>query len=123
MTSGGNDGFNGSSPTAIQIADAIIDRQRDRLTGGVQKFTGTATNQLAVPGGTRGNLVAISDTGGGLVQFTTDGSNPTNNAGANRGEATGPYLAVNLKNVDLSQLRFNATSNAGDYTVYYEIYS
>ena len=97
--------------------------QRSSVVGCVEKFSGSAVEQLSVPAGQRGNLVAISDTGSGLVYFTTDGSAPSNTAGADRGEVTGPYLATPMANVDLSQLRFDGSSTASDYTVYYEKFS
>lgn len=107
-------------PTAEEIAKAIVIAERESVVGRFQKFIGTDTFALDVPDGKRGNLISISDTGGGLVQFTINGDAPTNNAGIDHGEMSGQYLAAPIRNVDLSALQFNATSSVGDFTVYFE---
>lgn len=113
--------YNG--PTAEDIAKASLIAERDSVEGCVEKFAGTDTQQLSVPAGTRGNLLSITDTGSGLVYFTLDGTTPGNTPnGPNKGEVTGPYLTMNLRNVDLSQVRFNGSSTASDYTAIYEKY-
>ena len=110
-------------PSAEDIATAMVLAERDSVEGRVAKFLGNATQQLPVAAGQRGNLLSIEDSGGGLVYFTLDGSAPSNTAGAQRGEVTGPYHAsYNLRNVDLSQVRFDGSAGSADYTVWYEVF-
>jgi len=109
-------------PTATEIADAMVLAERNSLTGHAVKFTGGGVSSLPVPAGARGNLIAIVDTGSGLVYFRLDGGAPTNTAGPERGEITGQYLSHPIRNVDLSLVRVQATSAAGDITVFYEVY-
>jgi hypothetical protein len=112
-----------SGPTAEEIAAAIVIAERDSVEGCVEKFQGNAVESLSVPVGTRGNLLSILDSGTGLVYFSLDGSAPGNTpVGANRGEVTGPYHTFNLRNIDLSNVRFDGSSAASDYTVFYEKY-
>ena len=110
-------------PTANEIAQAIVLAERNSVTSAVRQFTGSGVQSLGLAAGTRGNLISIEDNGGGNVLFTTNGSAPSSAAGANRGTVSGPYHAgTNLRNVDLSQLRFRATTASGSYTVWYEVY-
>lgn len=122
ISGGSNSSSTYGGPSAQDIADAIVITERNSKQGRVAKFTGNSVQQLSVSAGQRGNLVAISDTGTGIVYFTTDGTTPTNSAGSNRGEMSGQYLAVSLQNIDLSLLRFDGSSASSDYTVYYEVY-
>ncbi len=112
-----------AGPSAEDIATAMVLAERDSVEGRVVKFLGNATQQLPVAAGQRGNLLSIEDSGGGLVYFSLDGSVPSNTAGAQRGEVTGPYHAsYNLRNIDLSQVRFDGSAGSADYTVWYEVF-
>ena len=120
---GGSDNSVYTGPTAPEIAEAIVQIERDSVEGKIAKFLGNTTQSLPVAAGQRGNLLSILDSGAGLVYFTIDGSAPSNTSGANRGEATGPYHTFNLRNVDLSQVRIAGSSTGSDYTVIYECYN
>lgn len=105
-------------PTAQEIWEA----QRDGVEGRVRKYQSNAIQSLPVAAGQRGNLISISDTGAGLVYFTLDGSPPSDTVGDQRGEVSGQYLAAPIRNIDLSQVRFDGSSTTADYTVFYEVF-
>lgn len=111
-------------PTASEIAQAIVLAQRD-VTPRLEAFLNTNTveslNGGLFPVGTMGRIVAIEDTGGGLVRWTIDGSNPTTTNGFT---TNGPYHSgYNLQNVDLSLVRLDGSAATSDYSVMYEIYN
>lgn len=110
-------------PSAAEIASATISAEQTAVAGAVISFAGSSTEVLPVPPGTRGNLVAIEDNAAGVVYFTTDGTVPTGATGLGSGEVFGPYHAgMNLRNIDLSLLRFAGSASPSEYVVYYEIF-
>lgn len=115
-------GGGATGPTAVEIADAIIDRERARTQGFSAQFTGNAEQSLPVAAGTQGRLLAILDNGGGVVYYTLDGTTPTNTAGPNRGTVSGPYHNFNMGTIDLSQVRLDGSAGASTYTVQYEVH-
>ena len=88
----------------------------------VKSFVNSNTLQtLGVAAGTKGRIVSIEDTGGGLVYWTIDGSTPS---ATNGFTTTGPYHAsYDLKNVPLDLVRLIGSAGSSDYSVAYEIYN
>lgn len=118
-TSGGS---SSAGPTAQEIAQAIVDEQRARTTGGVLfVINDTDDRDLGLPAGTMGCITGVSETGAGLVYWTADGTSPsaTNGGVFNNNYGNGQKVC----GIDLSLLRFNGSSTASDYTVTYEIWN
>lgn len=103
--------------TAAEIAAAIVAAERN-VTPRIQTFVNQgAVQTLPVAPGTRGEIVSIEDFGAGLVRWTIDGTTP----GTGNDESfttTGPYhAAYGLRNIDLSLVRLDGSSNGSDYSV------
>ena len=92
------------------------------VTPFVKSFVNSNTVQtLGVAAGTKGRIVSVEDTGGGLVYWTIDGSTPS---ATNGFTTTGPYHAsYDLKNVSLDLVRLIGSAGSSDYSVAYEIYN
>lgn len=111
-----------SGPTAQEIADAIIDQERARVSGRMEHFQNDGgVNSLNVPPGTMGELVSITEYGAGAVYWTIDGSTPTAANGSYMSVQYGPN--INLKGIDLSLVRLDGTSSGSDYSVTYHVWS
>ena len=80
-------------------------------------FSGNTTETLGLAAGTYGKLKTIFDHGGGVVRYSFNGTDPTNDTFPEANNR----MVLNLKGVDLSQLRFRGTATNSDYTVCYEI--
>jgi len=110
-------------PTAAEIAEATVSAQRDVTPGVFTWVNNGNTVQLPVAAGTRGRIVAIEDFGTGFVRWSVDGSEPATATGA-AFTTTGPYhAAYALENIDLSQVRLNASSGNSDFSVAWEAYN
>lgn len=107
------------------IEAAVLGAERESSQGRVIKFSGGGVQSLPVSAGTKGVLVAIEDTGGGRVYFSTASTIlPDNLPGDGKGEVSGAsHAGFHLKNVDLSELRFAGSLASSEYVVWYEVYS
>lgn len=95
------------------------------LEGRSARFQNVNTNSLpGVTPGQRGNLKAIAlDETGDEVQFTLNGTTPGAGVGSQRGVVTrASGLAMDLRNIDLSQVRVRGEASNDAYTVFYEVY-
>lgn len=106
------------------LAEAIVRKQRDvtpRMYGFVNE--GDIVD-LGLPAGTMGTIVSVEDVGTGFVRWTIDGTSPQTAGNNSTFTTTGPYHSgYRLQNVDLSLVRFDASSDAADFFVMVEIYN
>ena len=111
-------------PTAAEIAKAVLDEERNRISGRMETWwNNTNTQQLNVPAGTIGTLVSITEYGTGSVYWTIDGSTPSANTSGTSLMNVQYGNNINLRGIDLSLLRFNGTSTNSDYSVTYEVWT
>jgi len=111
----------GESPSAQEIADAMIKTERARTEGRMESWqNNTDTQQLNVPAGTIGCLKSITDYGAGGVYWTIDGSTPSASNGSLMSVQYGPN--IDLCGIDLSLVRMNGSSTGSDYSVTYEVW-
>lgn len=108
--------YNG--PTAQDIADAIVTKQRD-VTPRLQRITGTGSQSLTVTPGQRGRIVSVSRSVAGITRMTIDGT------AANT--ATAPFQLSNINqrvtdinNVDLSLVRISNDTAGGATSIVWE---
>lgn len=97
----------------------IVSLGAPNVKGNCRQFQGNTVQQLGLPAGTKGTFTFLSSVNNGRINFTFNGTTPTANDPELRNNDTG-YL--NVRGVDLSQLRLLGQNNNTRYTVCYEEY-
>ena len=111
-----------TSPTAQQIADAMVTTERARTSGRLENWQNEGgTVSLDVPAGTLGCIRSITEYGTGAVYWTIDGTVPSAANGSTMSVQYGPN--IDLCGVDLSLVRLDGSSNNSDFSISYEVWT
>jgi hypothetical protein len=86
----------------------------------IEKFSGNSVESLSVNPGTKGQVLNLSEYGGGTVVFEIDGSIPSI-ASSPRVGSNVPFLP--LVNVELDNVRLLGRTPTSDYYIAYLIYN
>lgn len=111
-----------AGPTAQEIAAAMVDEERSRVSGRRESWQNQGTPvSLDVPPGTMGCLRTITDYGTGSVLWNIEGLVPTAGNSHIMSVQYGPN--IDLCGIDLSLVRIDGSSAASDFGVTYEVWS
>lgn len=108
-----------AGPSAQEIADAIVAKQRN-VRPVLETFSGSAAQTLTVNPGVRGRIITVTEGSSGVVYMTIDGSVPSAVNGIRfSGSSAGGF---DFNNVALSDVRILGSAAGSRYYIMYEVY-